>query len=53
MEMELECPECGDTTVFYRTASMWVHLGLKSKWDCENCGYGIVQFNGEISSVPS
>ena len=46
MERETECPECGDTRTFWRTASTRLHLGRKVKWQCGECGYGFVEIDG-------
>ncbi|MFB6132836.1 MAG: hypothetical protein ABEJ44_05465 [Halanaeroarchaeum sp.] len=45
-EMEHYCPDCGEDRTFYKTASMLVHLGEKTKWYCEECDYQIVTING-------
>lgn len=46
LELEHHCPSCGTDRVFHRTASMNLHLGLKTKWTCPECGYGIVVIDG-------
>ncbi len=45
LEREYECPECGQTG-FWKTASMELHLGTKTKWRCNECGYGFIEING-------
>jgi predicted RNA-binding Zn-ribbon protein involved in translation (DUF1610 family) len=45
LEREHDCPECGGTT-FWRTASMKIQLGEKTKWRCEECDYGFIEING-------
>ena len=45
LEREYDCPECEGTT-FWRTASMQIQLGEKTKWRCEECGYGFIEING-------
>lgn len=50
MEQEHDCPECGGTQTFYRAASTRIHLGVKKKWTCTECGYGFVQIDGIDSS---
>ena len=45
LEREYDCPECEGTT-FWRTASMKIQLGEKTKWRCEECGYGFIEING-------
>lgn len=49
-ELEHECPRCGQERTFYRSASTTLHLGLKTKWRCPECGYGLVRVDGEIDS---
>jgi rubredoxin len=50
LELEHECPECGETRTFWKVASMEVHLGTKMKWDCPECDYGFVQIDGNVDS---
>lgn len=50
LELEHECPNCGETRTFYRSASMYLHLGLKTKWACPECDYGFVMVDGEIDT---
>jgi rubredoxin len=50
LELEHECPECGETRTFWKVASMEVHLGTKMKWDCPECDFGFVQVDGEVDS---
>ena len=45
LEKDVDCPECEGTS-FYRSASMLLHLGEKTKWRCSECGYGFVAING-------
>ncbi|WP_425492365.1 hypothetical protein [Halobellus inordinatus] len=45
LEREYDCPECGNTE-FWKTASMELHLGTKTKWRCSECGYGFIEING-------
>ena len=45
LEREYDCPECEGTT-FWRTASMEIQLGEKTKWRCEECGYGFIEIDG-------
>ena len=51
LELDHECPSCGEEKTFYRAASMRVHLGEKVKWHCPDCSYGFVRINGVDSSV--
>lgn len=51
LERDRECPDCGETRAFYRTASTLVHLGEKVKWRCPECGYGFVRIDGIDSSA--
>lgn len=45
-EMEHYCPDCGEDRTYYKTASMLVHLGEKTKWYCGECDYQIITING-------
>ncbi|WP_336024825.1 hypothetical protein [Halobellus salinisoli] len=45
LERDDECPECGHDG-FWKTASMTIHLGTKTKWRCNECGYGFIEING-------
>ena len=49
-ELEHECPICGGVETFYRAASTKLHLGLKKKWKCTECGYGFIEIDGIDSS---
>ena len=51
LSLEHNCPECGKTREFYRTASTEMHLGTKEKWRCPECEYGFVTVGGIDSSV--
>ncbi|ESP89343.1 DUF7838 family putative zinc beta-ribbon protein [Candidatus Halobonum tyrrellensis] len=42
LEMEHDCPVCGGEETFWRSASMELHLGEKSKWRCAECDYGFI-----------
>lgn len=46
LEKESECPVCGETREFWRTASMELHLGEKTKWRCSECNFGFIEING-------
>ncbi|WP_196219614.1 transposase [Halorubrum sp. BV1] len=46
LEKNVDCPSCGESREFYRTAAMTLHLGEKTKWRCPECGYGFVEING-------
>ncbi|QIQ75786.1 hypothetical protein GL213_04160 [Halogeometricum borinquense] len=50
LEMEYDCPEC-DSTKFWKTAYMEIHLGKKTKWQCNDCGYGFIQINDDITTA--
>lgn len=45
LEMDHSCPRCGTEQTFYRTASMTIHLGEKTKWRCPECEYGFVRID--------
>lgn len=49
-ELEHECPNCGGMETFYRAASTKLHLGLKTKWKCTECGYSFIEIDGIDSS---
>lgn len=51
LELAHPCPICEEDRTFYRSASTNLHLGLKTKWTCSECGYGFVQVDGEIDST--
>jgi transposase-like protein len=46
LETERECPRCGTEQTFWRVAATTLHLGQKTKWRCEDCGFGFVRVNG-------
>ena len=45
------CPDCDGERDFYRSASTYLHLGLKVKWTCPDCGYQFVAINGIVSDA--
>lgn len=49
-ELEQYCPVCETERTFWLTASMELHLGLKTKWSCPECAYGVVRIDGDIDS---
>jgi len=49
-ELEHTCPVCDAERPFYRAAATNIHLGLKTKWYCPECGYGFVRVDGDIDS---
>jgi len=46
LELDHYCPSCEKDRTFYRSASMNLHLGLKTKWACPECSYGFVIVDG-------
>lgn len=50
LEIQHYCPNCGEETTFYRTASTLLHLGLKTKWRCSEGEYGFVRIGENIES---
>ena len=46
LEKDVDCPVCEENHSFYRTASMNLHLGEKTKWRCPECDFGYVEING-------
>lgn len=53
LEMERDCPRCGGTREFYRSASTTIHLGEKTKWRCVDCDYGVVLIDDVVDSAAS
>ena len=53
LEAEFHCPTCESDETFWKTASMTVHIGTKTKWECTECGYGLVRIDGEVDSARS
>lgn len=51
LEIEHHCPQCGGRETFWRSASTNLHLGLKTKWRCSECDYGLVRIDGDINSA--
>ena len=52
LQKDVDCPSCGETQSFYRTAAMTLHLGEKTKWRCAECDYGYVEIDG-IDTLPA
>jgi len=50
LEMKADCPVCGETRTFWKTARTKIHLGTKRKWDCAECGYGFVRIDGTVDT---
>ena len=48
-EMATECPECGSTDL-YRAASTIVHLGVKVKYRCSECGHDFVHIGDAVDT---
>ena len=51
LEMEHECPACGETRTFWKTGATKLHLGTKRKWECGECGYGFVRIDGTVDTA--
>jgi rubredoxin len=51
LEMDHECPSCGEVRSFWLTASTKLHLGEKTKWVCPECEYGLVVIDGIDSAA--
>jgi transposase-like protein len=49
-ELDRPCPGCDEDRTFYRAASTELHLGLKTKWRCPDCGYGFVRIDDEVDT---
>ena len=52
LELDHYCPSCEGTRTFSRTASMYLHLGLKVKWACPDCSHVVVTVDGEVDTGP-
>ena len=50
LELDRECPVCGETKTFYRAAAMEMHLGTKVKWHCPDCEYGFVRIDDAVDA---
>ncbi|MFC7175667.1 hypothetical protein [Halosegnis marinus] len=50
LELDHDCPGCGETKTFYRAASTLMHLGEKVKWHCPDCDYGFVRIDGNVDT---
>jgi rubredoxin len=53
LELEHECPECGETRTFWKVAAMNLHLGKKTKWQCGECDYGFIEIDGISTEQPA
>lgn len=53
LELERDCPSCGESKVFYRAAATTMHLGTKVKWHCPDCDYGFVRIDGNVDTGAS
>ncbi|MDR5655675.1 hypothetical protein RH831_00565 [Halodesulfurarchaeum sp. HSR-GB] len=51
MEIEHYCPECGEERSFSLMASNQMHLGKKTKWWCEECGYEMVLIGENVDTA--
>jgi rubredoxin len=45
------CPDCDGERAFYRSASTYIHLGLKVKWTCPDCDYQFVEIGDIVSDA--
>ncbi|MFB6119448.1 hypothetical protein [Halosegnis sp.] len=50
MELERNCPVCGEQKTFYRAAATKMHLGTKVKWHCPDCEYGFVRIDETVDT---
>ena len=50
LELEQECPECGETRTFWKSGTTDLHLGTKRKWQCSECGFGFVRIDGTVDT---
>jgi rubredoxin len=51
LELEHQCPDCGESRTFWLTASTVLHLGTKRKFRCPECEYSFVRIDGIDTSV--
>ncbi|MFB6109456.1 MAG: hypothetical protein ABEJ60_01090 [Halodesulfurarchaeum sp.] len=51
METSHYCPACGEERSFSLMASGQMHLGEKTKWWCEECGYELVLIGESVDSA--
>lgn len=50
LERDRWCPSCEAERTFYRTAATRLHLGEKTKWACEECGFAVVRIDGQVDT---
>jgi rubredoxin len=50
LELEQECPECGETRTFWKSGTTDLHLGTKRKWQCSECGFSFVRIGGTVDT---
>lgn len=50
LELETQCPNCGEERTFWRSASTTLHLGEKTKWRCSECDYGFIRIGTDIDT---
>ena len=51
LERERWCPSCEQDRSFRRTAATTLHLGVKTKWACDACDFGVVQIDDEVETA--
>lgn len=49
-QRQSRCPNCDADRSFRRVAATLVHLGEKVKWDCPECGHGVVRIDGTVDT---
>ena len=50
LELEHDCPVCGESKTFYKAGSTTMYLGTKVKWHCPDCDYGFVRIDGTVDT---
>lgn len=49
-ELERDCPKCEETRTFSLAARTKLHLGVKTKWTCPECGHTFVRIDGDVDT---
>lgn len=50
LEIERECPSCGEMRGFWKVGTTKLHLGIKRKWTCNECGFGFVRIDDAVDT---
>lgn len=49
-DLTRRCPNCDEERSYYLAASTTMHLGVKKKWCCPECGHKFVRIDGEVDT---